>query len=74
MLAGLPVSPQHKLATAEVGLGYLLQHCQLAVVTLSERGCLAGRQQQPGMVVRQPGVADAVVVDSTGSADLFAAG
>ncbi len=74
MLAGVPVSPQHKLDTAEAGLAYLLQHCPLAAVTLSEKGCIAGSQQQPGVVVRQPGVADAVVVDTTGSADLFAAG
>ncbi len=68
------MSPQHKLATAEAGLAYLTRHCPLAAVTMSEKGCIAGSVAQPGEVVRQPGVEDAAVVDTTGATDLFLAG
>ncbi|GAB4822086.1 hypothetical protein N2152v2_009132 [Parachlorella kessleri] len=59
-------------ATPEAGLAYLAAHCQVAVVTLGEKGCIV--QEQGGEVVRESACSGVKVVDSTGAGDLFAAG
>jgi sugar/nucleoside kinase (ribokinase family) len=44
-----------------------------AVVTLGDKGCACLRRDMGGCVHREPAIADATVVDSTGAGDAFAA-
>ena len=51
---------------------YLLQHCDVAVVTLGARGCVARRRG--GSALQQPAERVETVRDTTGAGDLFVAG
>ena len=53
-----------KGGSAEKGLALLAQHCDIAAVTLGERGCLA--QQQGEEAFAEPAAKDVRVVDATG--------
>ncbi|KFM25332.1 putative sugar kinase [Auxenochlorella protothecoides] len=55
------------------GLAYLAAHCDTAVVTLGERGCVV-RSRGSDVVHAQPACTGVRVVDATGAGDLFAAG
>jgi len=50
----------------------LSKHCQWAVVTLGENGCIAKKQGEDA--VREPACSGITVVDTTGAGDLFDAG
>ncbi len=53
-----------KGGSAEKGLALLAQHCNIAAVTLGEKGCLA--QQQGEEAFSEPAAKDVKVVDATG--------
>ena len=53
-------------ARPEEALAYLSQHCQLAVVTLGDKGCIA-RQQGEADVVQEPACSGVTVTDATGN-------
>ena len=53
-------------AKPEEALAYLSQHCELAVVTLGDQGCIAQKQEQAGMV-QEPACSGVTVIDATGS-------
>lgn len=56
---------QSSRANPEEALAYLSQHCELAVVTLGDQGCIAQRQGQPDMV-QEPACSGVTVIDATG--------
>jgi len=63
----------------ELGLGdpeecieKLSKHCEYAVVTLGDKGCVVRRQGEEA--VREPACSGITVTDSTGAGDLFDAG
>ena len=51
--------------SAEAGLAMLAAHCEVAVVTLGERGCIVQRAGEAG-VLREPAASGVSVVDATG--------
>jgi predicted Rossmann-fold nucleotide-binding protein len=75
-------------ATPEAGLAHLAQRCDVAVVTLGEKGCMVQRRAGGGVtdgggggggddgggVIVQPACAGVAVLDTTGAGDSFAAG
>lgn len=50
--------------SAEKGLALLAAHCNVAAVTLGERGCLV--QQRGGVAFSEPAASNVKVVDATG--------
>ncbi len=50
----------------------LSQHCEWAVVTLGENGCIAKRRGEEA--IREPASSGLTVEDTTGAGDLFDAG
>lgn len=52
-------------ARPEEALAYLSQHCELAVVTLGDKGCIAQRQGETD-IVQEPACSGVTVVDATG--------
>lgn len=56
---------QDSRAQPEEALAYLSQHCELAVVTLGDKGCIAKRKGEPE-VVQAPACSGVTVVDATG--------
>ena len=50
--------------SAEKGLAVLAAHCNVAAVTLGERGCLV--QQRGGVAFSEPAASNVKVVDATG--------
>ncbi|CAL8468805.1 g8346 [Coccomyxa elongata] len=58
--------------SSEKGLALLAAHCNVAAVTLGERGCLV--QQRGGVAFSEPAASNVKVVDATGAGDQFAAG
>eukprot|EP00899_Mesostigma_viride_P009171 jgi/Mesvir1/18255/Mv09528-RA.1 len=67
------VTPESKDAFVHAALQLLVKHCQLVVVTLAERGCIAMAAGSEEMV-REEAEKGIKVVDSTGAGDLFTAG
>ncbi|EIE22244.1 Ribokinase-like protein, partial [Coccomyxa subellipsoidea C-169] len=61
-----------EVGSAEKGLAVLAAHCNVAAVTLGERGCLV--QQRGGVAFSEPAASNIKVVDATGAGDQFAAG
>ena len=57
---------QSSRASPETALAYLSQHCELAVVTLGDKGCIAQRQGDPD-IVQEPACSGVTVTDATGS-------
>ncbi|KAL3140309.1 hypothetical protein ABBQ38_004574 [Trebouxia sp. C0009 RCD-2024] len=64
---------QSSRAEPEEALAYLSQHCELAVVTLGDKGCIAQRQGDLG-IVQEHACSGVTVLDATGAGDLFASG
>eukprot|EP00873_Tetraselmis_striata_P004479 jgi/Tetstr1/424743/TSEL_015260.t1 len=60
------------LGTPEECLEAVGKHCEYAVVTLGEKGCVAKRQGE--QIVRELACSGLTVTDSTGAGDLFDAG
>ena len=52
-------------AQPQEALAYLSQHCDMAVVTLGDRGCIAQRKGQ-AEVVQEPACSGVTVLDATG--------
>ena len=53
-------------SSAESALAWLATHCDVAVVTLGERGCVV-RERGSDDVIREPAAAGVKVVDATGA-------
>ncbi|DBA76000.1 TPA: hypothetical protein ACH3X2_008930 [Trebouxia sp. C0005] len=64
---------QGSRAQPEEALAYLSQHCDLAVVTLGDKGCIAKRSGEQE-IVQEPACSGVTVTDATGAGDLFASG
>ena len=60
------IEGQGSRAGPEEGLAYLAQHCELAVVTLGDKGCIAHKRGEAG-AVQEPACSGVTVVDATGS-------
>ena len=56
---------QSSRAEPEEALAYLSQHCELAVVTLGDKGCIAQRQGDTD-IVQEPACSGVSVIDATG--------
>ena len=56
---------QSSRAKPEAALAYLSRHCELAVVTLGDKGCIAQRQGDTDMV-QEPACSGVTVIDATG--------
>lgn len=56
---------QSSRAEPEEALAYLSQHCDLAVVTLGDKGCIAQRQGHTD-IVQEPACSGVTVLDATG--------
>ena len=56
---------QSSRAQPEEALAYLAQHCELAVVTLGDKGCIAKRKGEQE-VVQEPACSGVTVIDATG--------
>lgn len=56
---------QSSRAEPEEALAYLSQHCELAVVTLGDKGCIAQRQGDLG-IVQEHACSGVTVLDATG--------
>ena len=56
---------QSSRARPETALAYLSQHCELAVVTLGDKGCIAQRQGNTD-IVQEPACSGVNVIDATG--------
>lgn len=56
---------QSSRAEPEAALAYLSQHCELAAVTLGDKGCIAQRQGDTDMV-QEPACSGVIVIDATG--------
>lgn len=54
-----------EVGSAEKGLAVLAAHCNVAAVTLGERGCLV--QQRGGVAFSEPAASNIKVVDATGA-------
>lgn len=67
--AATPAAPdpssQDELAQAESALSWLSGHCDVAVVTLGERGCIV-KQQGDSQIIHEPAAKGVKVVDATG--------
>ena len=57
---------QSNRATPEEALAYLSRHCELAVVTLGDKGCIARRQGETD-TVQEPACSGVTVIDATGA-------
>lgn len=56
---------QTSRARPETALVYLSQHCELAVVTLGDKGCIAQMHGDTD-IVQEPACSGVTVVDATG--------
>lgn len=61
---------QSSRAQPETALAYLSQHCELAVVTLGDKGCIAQRQGDTD-IVQEPACSGVTVIDATGGVPFF---
>ena len=61
---------QGSRARPETALAYLSQHCELAVVTLGDQGCIAQRQGDTD-IVQEPACSGVTVIDATGDMALL---
>ena len=52
-------------AQPEEALNYLSQHCELAVVTLGDKGCIA-KKRGDTTITQEPACSGVTVVDATG--------
>lgn len=55
------------MANPDHALSYLSQHCEYAVVTLGDKGCIAKRKGDE-LVTQEPACSGVTVMDATGSA------
>ena len=62
LVAAADSSPR---AQPEEALDYLSQHCELAVVTLGDKGCIA-KKKGDTVVIQEPACSGVTVVDATG--------
>ena len=61
----IAIEGQGSRAQPEEALEYLSQHCELAVVTLGDKGCIARRQGEEE-AVQEPACSGVTVTDATG--------
>lgn len=67
LLVSQPQNPSQASSHAESALDWLTQRCDVAVVTLGERGCIVKQRGQEG-ILQEPAAAGVKAEDATGAA------